>query len=166
MSLRPSILLPGFLLLVLGAYVLASSAHLPPIVAAHFGVDGTANGFMPRGPYRNLMLVLVVGVPLFIAWFPAAMIRRNETNLNIPNRAYWLDPARRERTIGFLCAHARGFAIAVALFLAYVHGQVVEANMREPPVLPMSHVGWALGVFFLFVAGWLALLVARFRKPR
>ncbi len=152
------------LLLVLAAFVWLSSSALPEVVASHFGANGAANGFMPRGMYVAILLALVLGVPSLLALLPGALAGQGGRNLNIPNREYWLAPERRESTVAFVAAHGRWFAAAVAVFLAYVHWLVVRANALQPPVLSTTGIVAGLVVFFVFLAGWLFTLFAKFRR--
>ena len=63
MNPRFSTIALSALLLVLAAFVWLSSSALPEVVASHFGANGAANGFMPRGMYVAILLALVLGVP-------------------------------------------------------------------------------------------------------
>ena len=153
------------LLAALALFVWKSSAELPPIVASHFTSNGTANGFMPRRIYVAISLLMVVVMPLVVAFLPAAMIRRGGSNLNIPNREYWLAPERREGTVDFIREHGLWFAAAVALFLGYVHWLVVGANALHPPELSAAGMRWGMAVFFVGVGVWMMILFARFRRP-
>lgn len=152
------------LLVALTAFVWFTSAALPEVVASHFDSSGIANGFMPRGIYIAFLLALVVGVPLLLAFLPGAVAGRGGSNLGIPNREYWLAPERRESTITFVRVHGRWFAAAVAIFLGYVHWLVVRANELRPPELSTLGIAAGLAGFFLFLAAWLFILFARFRR--
>lgn len=120
---------------------------------------------MPRGIYVAVLLVIVIGVPLLIAFLPGALAGRGGKNLNIPNREYWLASERRENTVTFLRLHGQWFAAALALFLSYVHWLVVQANMLRPPELSTFGIVAGLVAFVLFLGGWLVVLFARFRRP-
>ncbi|MCA6216029.1 DUF1648 domain-containing protein [Ideonella sp. B7] len=164
MNHRFSTLALSVLLPVLAAFIWLSSSALPEVVASHFGVNGAANGFMPRGAYVAIMLALALGLPSLLAFLPGALAGQGGTNLNIPNREYWLAPERRENTVAFIVAHGRLFAVAVAFFLAYVHWLVVRANALRPPVLSTTGITAGLVVFFVFLAAWLFALLAKFRR--
>ena len=164
--MRPLPGTPALLLLLfaLGAFVWLTAEALPPVVASHFSASGAADGFMPRKTYRAILLALVIGAPLLVAFVPVAVTGEGGANLNIPNREYWLAPERRESTIAFIRGHGRGFAAAVALFLSYVHWLVVQANELRPPALSTTGIIAGLVVFFLALAVWLFVLYARFRQ--
>ena len=84
--------------------------------------------------------------------------------MNIPNREYWLAPQRREATAAYVGRHGKRFAVALALFLTYIHGLVVQANAHHPPVLSQPAVLGGLGVFLVAIALWGWALHARFGK--
>jgi len=153
------------LLTLLAAFVWNTSAALPEVVASHFGASGAANGFMPRATYRVVMLLLVVGTPLFIALLPAAVISREGSNLNLPHRDYWLAPQRCAATLAFLRSHNLWLAAGIALFLGYLHELVVQANRLRPPHLAPAAIITALVIFLVALGVWLVLLFARFRAP-
>lgn len=164
MNPRLGTLLLLLLLLVLAAFVGVTSSTLPPIVASHFASGGTVNGYMPRGVYTVLLLTLIVGVPLLLALLPAAVAGSGGKNLNIPNRDFWLAPQRRERTLAFIRVHGLWFAAAVAIFMAYVHWLVLQANELRPPHLSVIGLTSGLMVFLLILVVWLVVLVAHFRR--
>src|SRR5690554_6551235 len=113
----PRFRLLGLFLLVLAAWVAVSSQTLPSLVASHFDASGKADGYMPRGVYTAFVSILVAGAPLLVALLPYWVIRDDGTNLNIPNKQYWLAPERRETTLALVRGHGRWLAAVVALFL-------------------------------------------------
>lgn len=152
------------LLALLTAFIVVTSRELPVVVASHFGPGGLPNGFMPRGAYTIIMLALVVVPPLLLALLPSSLARRGGAGLNIPNRAYWLAPERREATAAYLGLQGKVFAAAVALFLAYTHWLVVNANASVPVALPQTPFYAALGTFLAIVLLWVASLRAHFGR--
>ena len=152
------------LLVMLGAFVWRTSQALPAVVASHFAASGAANGYMPRGIYTVLVMVLVVGAPLLLALVPGVAAGKGSGRLNIPDREHWLAPERRDATLAYIRVQGRWFAAAVALFLAYVHWLVVQANALRPPMLSTAGIVSGLVVFFLALAVWLTLLFQRFRR--
>jgi hypothetical protein len=152
------------LLVALAAFVVVTSQALPPVVASHFGVGGSPNGFMSRGTYTVIMLVLVVVPPSLLVFLPSSMVRKGGARLNIPNREYWLAPERREATAAYVSNQSRLFAAAVALFLAYTHWLVVRANAAVPVALPQAPFYAGLGTFLVIVLLWVLALYAHFGR--
>lgn len=163
--MKPSTGTLAFLVLqaVLVGFVWHSAQTLPPVVASHFSASGVANGFMPRQAYVLSFSLLLIGVPLLIAFLPGSLAHRSGTHLNIPNRAYWLAPERRDTTLAFIGSHGKWFAAVVSIFLGYVHWLVVQANRLQPPTLSSADILGGLTIFLLALFVWLAGLYLRFR---
>ena len=164
MNRRADTIALSSLLFLLAAFVGLTASALPEVVASHFGATGAANGFMPRGIYMTVMLLLIVGVPLLLAFIPTSIAGPSGTKLNIPHREYWLAPERREATLAYIGGMARWFAGQVAVFLAYVHWLVVRAHRLQPPELSTAGITAGLVIFFLLSSAWLATLWAHFRR--
>lgn len=152
------------MLLSLEGLVWLTGQGLPAVVASHFSAGGMADGYMPRTPYLVLMLVLVVGLPAIMAFVPLLGAEGPAKRLNLPNRDYWLDPARRGQTIRILNGFMARFALALAMLLAYTHLLVVRANRVVPPHLPERAMiaGLLLFVVVMLFLSW--RLVRYFRR--
>lgn len=156
---------PLFILLaVLGAFVWYSSQTLPPVVASHFSASGAADGFMPRQAYVVGFLLVLIGVPVLIAFLPGTLAGRDGRSLNIPDRTYWLSPERRDTTLAFIRGHGKWLAATVGLFLGYIHWLVLQANQLQPPQLSSTSLFGGVAAFLLLIVVWLASLYAYFRK--
>lgn len=159
--------MPGLFLVVLvaaGAFVWLSSTGLPPVVASHFGTGGAANGFAGRGAYTMLMIAMVIGVPGLVAssiW----LVRTLPPQLvNLPNKRYWLAPERRAATLEALASLSLRFAVALAVFLCFVHWLVVRANAVQPPTFPESWFFVGLAGFGVATLAWIVALFRRFGR--
>ncbi len=165
-AFRPTLSGMAVLLAGAAAFVLITSNNLAPLVASHFGIGGAVDGFMSRDAYVAFMLVGVVVFPLLIV-VPQRLMRTVPRRLiNVPNRDYWLAPERIEATTEYLRNHAIWFAALLAVFMCFVHWEVVQANMRRPVRLLAGpfFVGIALYVVSVFV--WIGTMMAHFsRRP-
>lgn len=162
---RPlSFVLFGALLVIAAAFVLVSSQSLPPRVASHFAGDGHANGFSPRTAYVSLMLAVSVGLPLLIATLHSVILFSPALLAQVPNYDHWFAPERREATYAFLRRHGLCFPAMLAVFLCYMHWQVVRANALQPPQLSSASVVPAIVLFMLGMALWVGVLVRRFMR--
>jgi hypothetical protein len=148
-----------------GGFIWFTGRALPPMVASHFAASGAANGFMPRGAYLGVMLVIAVGVPAAVALLSGYALTRPGARINLPNREHWLAPERRGQTIAFLQGQIALFSMALMAFLAFGHYLVVRANLSPSLTLPP---GWmALGVALLLacLAAIIISIPLRFRRP-
>jgi hypothetical protein len=153
-----------FVLLIAGAaaFILLTSLSLPDVIASHFGSDGRANGFMPRGAYVGLLLAFVIGLPTLLIVSSRGLDSPN-ARINLPNRDYWLAPGRRAETVAYLRAHLKQFSTVLVVFLCYVHWLVVRANAIRPPRLSAPWIGVGLAAFATYAIVWTRLLLRRFR---
>ena len=152
------------LLVCAGLFTLTSARYLPPIVASHFGASGQADGFMPRGAYVGVMLVVGVLAPLFTAVVPRRALRRPDARIHLPDPQYWLSAQRRETTLVYLSRQMVHFASMMAVFLAYVQALVVVANRASPPALPMHGLTAGLLLYLASTLLWLVALARHFRR--
>lgn len=152
------------LLALAALFIVTSSRQLPSTVASHFAASGVADGFMPRGMYTGFMLALLVGLPALMVLLTWHSLGRTGSGINLPHKAYWLAPERREATIASLRASLLWFSAGLVVFLCYVHGLVVLAHAQQPPRLDDT---WFFGGLVVFITGvftWLMKLYARFRR--
>lgn len=147
------------------AWLYATRYRLPPFLASHFAGDGRANGFMPRDGYLALMAAIILFVPLLMAMVTGSLSRLGPDRINLPNKDYWLAPARRQATLEALQAHSLWFGSGLAGFLGAVHGLVVKANAATPPAMDPVAIGLALAGFIGWSLLWTVVLLRRFRRP-
>ena len=148
------------------AYVWFSAAQLPERVATHFGVGGEPNGWMTRAGHVRFTLVAGVAIPAFVLGVFALVRYCGDAGLNIPHKAYWLAPERRQETIAFIQRQGVWFAAVMIVFLAGLHRSIVAANVRSPVSLPPGEVGWVAGGLIASSLIWAACFFVRFsRKP-
>jgi len=154
-------------LLVVGAILIsATTDQLPAQIASHFGAGGVPNGWMSRSFYLLFMLAFAVILPLVIVLAMGVLPRYRANAINIPNRAYWLDPVRRQATLDYLAAHACWLGSLMVVFITAIHFLLIEANATQPPRLPFQPFIAALVLFVVAMGLWLAALVLRFRNRK
>jgi uncharacterized membrane protein len=152
------------LLFFAAAFVPLTAGSLPARVASHFAGSGAANGFMSRSGYVVFMLVFSIGLPLGLVVFLCSIFRHASALINVPNRAYWLAPERREATVAFLIAHAAWFGALLVAFACFVDWLVVAANATQPPRLSILALLSGVAVFLACLLVWVAALLFSFRR--
>jgi hypothetical protein len=156
-----------FLLLALGVgFVWWSSGVLPSTVAAHFAVDGAADGFMPRGQYVAFMMGLVIAVPTHVFWTARLASRLPLRFINLPNKQYWLAPERRAATLASLGAFGVWVACGLLGVLCVAHWLVVRANLEHPPRLEQAPLIAIVAAFLLALFVGIAVVLRRFLRVR
>jgi uncharacterized membrane protein len=157
-----------FVLLLVVATVLVSVTvdRLPEHIASHFAANGVANGWMDRNAYLLFMLGFAVGTPIAVVLAMGFVPRRMPNAINLPNRDYWLAPARSEETLCYLEAHAYWFGSLLLVFMVALHGLLLVANATQPPHLPGPPFVMLLTAFLVATAWWGVTLVLHFRRGR
>lgn len=147
------------------AFVLVSGQSLPPTVASHFGMSGSADGFMTRDSYLAATLAVMLVIPLLLLIVVSLLNRIPPRFVNLPNREYFA-PERKAETLRFMREHSLRFVVLLVVFLAFVHWMVIEANAVTPPRLPAMPFITALVLFVLAVFVWIGAWLVRFSRPR
>ena len=147
------------------AIVIGTSSSLPETVATRFGGGGRANGYMTRAGYQlfycGFIVVMTLVVYITTAWLPA----RHPALVNVPNRAYWLAPPRREAALAAIRVFGVALAVAMLTLLVAIHLLILEAHQRTPAMLAEGAFFGLLGGFVAVLAVLIILLLVRFRAP-
>lgn len=159
---RPDRLLVVLTSLIGGLYVMLSTRTMPRQVAVHFGDAGLADGWMSRTLYVGIMVLFVAGLPATLWYLQRRRARLGRARVPMPN--LWFDGQRRDASLRFLQLHAAVFAVALSVLLCRVHALVKRANETLPePRIDLVDLALAVGLFVLFVVGWLAARRLHFR---
>ena len=154
-------------LLVVGAILIsATTDHLPAQIASHFGAGGAPNGWMSRNFYLLFMLAFAVILPIVIVLSMGVLPRWMPNAINLPNRAYWLDPDRREATLDYLAAHACWLGSLMVVFITAIHFLLIDANATQPPRLSLQPFITVLVIFVVAMGLWMTTLVLHFRNRK
>jgi uncharacterized membrane protein len=138
---------------------------LPPLIASHFDGNGAATAHMTRGFYTKFLFFMGVGMPIAMVAF-LTLIYSKATDMKMPNRDYWLAPARIAQTRALLISHGVWFGCLMAAMVCYVHWLILDAHRSAPPHLSNRWVAGGLFVFFIVTGGWIIALLRHFRGPR
>ncbi len=157
----------GFLIAsgILGFFQLGSyHDDMPVRVAMHFAANGQPDGWLNREGWLWLNAGLYGINTLFflvLAWLLNYLPSRW---FSLPNRDYWLAPARRRASLDMLSSwlHVVGIANNV-LFLNLVD-LIYQVNQRRPPYLEGSPMGLSLLGLLAFIGLWIGALIFRLKK--
>jgi uncharacterized membrane protein len=140
--------------------------RLPETISAHYNTQGVADGWSAKGPFfvfyallLGLMLALFTLIPRLIQRLPNALI-------NLPNKDYWLAPARRDQTLAVFASQLRWFGVAVIAVLVGVFQLALSANLPGSAGFPTTVALLVLGAFLLFTVAWTIRMLLTWRIPR
>lgn len=147
------------------AVTLIALAVLPDRIATHFGADGRADGWAPN--YVDALIMTGVHVLLFISFYfsPQLMLMFPAKWINLPNKAYWLQPAVLPRTKAMMSTLMRQFGFALFLFLLVAGLLSLQANMARTVRLHLTVFYPAVGAFLIYTVWWTIVFFRAFRLP-
>jgi uncharacterized membrane protein len=150
----------------LGTYFLALASSVPQLplrVASHFDFQGNANGWMDRTLFLVMMVLVGLLMPgmallltVLLRWVP-------DSQINLPNREYWLSPERRAETIAEIPRRFLWLSCWTLVFLLGIHVFVVDANQQDPMHLSSAIWIW-LAIYLVSIAIWVAMLLRHFLR--
>jgi uncharacterized membrane protein len=153
------------LLVVVTAFIVATTGSLPDRVATHFGAGGVANGFMSRDGYLLFTLAFAIGVPLFVVAMTGLLPGIARSPRNIQHYDYWFAPARRAESSARLLSHACLLGCLMVLFAGGMHITLMEANAATPPRLQETAFFIMLAAFLVGIALWIFFMRRMFARP-
>jgi len=158
--------LPKIFFLVLVIYAIANLTYdypgLPNIVASHFTLNGTANGWQTKQMlYAAFGGVTVLAAGLVFA-IPALMGRTK--SMNIPHREYWLAPERLGETQQFIAAWFGWFGCAIFALIYFAFEFAVDTSLHPTNPPAASRLLYLLAAFGAFDVVWIIRLLTRFSR--
>lgn len=157
------------ILLVLSALVFVLSVlyfgnTLPEKLAVHFDVVGHPNGWMTQRQHTGTILSLGFGLVVFLLalfysfrFFPSSC-------LNVPNPAFWRQPANYRIACDFLFREALLLAANFMIFFTGIHFLIIKANQQTTVALPFAFQALVIGIFLLLQILWVVDISLYFRK--
>jgi uncharacterized membrane protein len=139
---------------------------LPKVVASHFDVHGTANGWQTKYAFFEVLAgttalsaFLVFGIPTMIAVMPSL--------INLPNKDYWLAPGQLAASLEFLSGWFAWFGYAVYIVIILAFDYAMQMNLRSASGPNPARLWYTLAGLAVFTVIWTIRLFGRFgRLPR
>jgi hypothetical protein len=119
----------------LAGLVLGTLPRLPVVVASHFDAAGAPNGWSSRHGYVLLVLMIGIALPSAVIGLVQAQTTRGAAGLNIPARAYWMDPSRQGQVVELVRSYIWWLGVLLTGIALALHLAVLDANAMSPPHL-------------------------------
>jgi uncharacterized membrane protein len=163
----PSLRLSAWLLVLMFAAIAAHLGYyypkLPDVIASHFGARGKPDDWSSKQTFVAIMIALAAVLMLIFLAMGPILRRTPDSMINLPHKAYWLAPRRREHTIEAVVVMLRWVGVATLALLIGVNQLVMEANLHRDRTL--SRASWILiSGYLALVLFWSARLYGRFRR--
>ena len=141
---------------------------LPDRVPSHFDISGKPDDWMDKGPLMTLYLGIVaglgalfIGIGVGIGWVGPKIPK---VLINLPNKAYWFDPERRDTTFETLSALFLWYGSATVLLMLDIFHQSFLVALGRAETL--GHMFLSMGLYLGFTLVWIVLLYRSFGKPK
>jgi uncharacterized membrane protein len=164
MTSRISLYVFSALLVACAILAVTSSANLPDNVAVHFNAKNDADAWVSRDQYRVLILLALIGLPVFLVWVMAWLPRLTGGKGQIPDHEYWFASERRVATEQFLFAHACWLGAITVATIYGIHVALQRANAVTPATLAIDQLSTMLLIFICGLAWWIASFLRHFRR--
>jgi uncharacterized membrane protein len=139
---------------------------LPEKVASHFGFNGVADGWMTKAEFAGFYLGMIAFL-VFLFLGIVAMIKRLPTEMiNLPNKEYWLAPARREQTLTRFGNQMIWFTVVMCGFLISIMHLTFLANLDGSQKLNNGVFLTLFIGFMIFVKIWVIQLLSGYSLPK
>lgn len=170
-SIQPSgaFRLPHLLIFLLLGLLIWQTMHyyplLPEQIAAHFDVAGNPNGFQSRTFFFGLIWAVVLVVLLAFLGIPRWLGKLNPRLLNIPNKEYWLTPARLDQAMKILSTEMGWYGVVVIGFILFTMQLALQANVARAPLNSRLLI-MGLVAFLAFTVIWTIRMYRKLAVPK
>lgn len=131
-----------------------TTAAMPNLVAAKFGMHGEMSGWIPKYAYAASTAVVALGIPLLVATWPASLVRRGSPWARVPHGEFWMRPENRSEAAAMLKGQLQEVATLMIAYQVYRHWLVVEAHARDRRLLDVSAANASVVCLVAAVGVW------------
>ncbi|NOY76398.1 MAG: DUF1648 domain-containing protein [Calditrichaeota bacterium] len=146
--------------------ILSAYSHLPDKVVSHFDITGKPNGWMSKQAFLRLDVFLVGFLALLFYFSGFIMNKIPNTFINLPNKAYWLAPERRDKSLRVINSFLLWFGNATLIFIFVLLQDVIDYNLNPQNYSAGMNAWTPALLYLLFIFLWTAGLFLRFRRPQ
>ena len=139
---------------------------IPGRMAVHFDISGIANGWGPKEPFFICLGVVFSVMVIIFGVFSLFLRRLPDSLINLPNKDYWLAPARRQETMDRITDQMFFFGATSIFLLDAISFLCFSANLMPVPAMPVALLWGMLVGFILLNLFWTTYMLRSFRRPR
>lgn len=158
-----------YIVLFLFGLAIAQSIYfyplLPDAVGSHFDAAGKVNGSSTKFSYFIVYFVSLLTTSSFMLVLSSILKYLPTSSINLPHREYWLSDNRREQTLNFFNGHMSWVGVATMTLMIAIFHLTFLANLSPTKNLNVFLPWTIFGAFFLFMIGWVVVLIRRFPAP-
>ena len=139
---------------------------LPERLASHFNASGMPNGWMSKTQFLWTYAIVLLSALLIEFWVSRTIAGKTDAQLNLPNKEYWLAPARRAETFAYFERFCAWYGCGFLFVVVFAMGLAMRANFHSPPVLPTGPILADVVGFVVFNIVAIITILRRFSLPQ
>lgn len=155
----------GIIFLVAAFQMQHYGAVLPDSMAIRFDLAGDPNGWMSRKAFTIYYMIFLPAMTGTFALASFFIGKLPDSKINIPHKAYWLAPERREKSIRSLRRVIDLMGVVIGFYIVLLMQVIIFINVKGSPHLGFSQLMPSLGVLLAFTLCTLLYIRRRFRAP-
>jgi uncharacterized membrane protein len=139
-------------------------SKLPENLATHYNAAGRPNGWSSKDVFFAMYFGMIGLLALIFYLLPNYLMRLPVSMINLPGKDYWLEPSRREDTVGYIKEQMLQLGNATLAFMILLFQLIIDANMKSSAQISTETMWIILGAYLLFTAVWTTRFIMRFNK--
>ncbi len=137
--------------------------RMPEEIASHFNASGSADGWMNKSTYFLTYYLIMLSIAVMFYVINLFLNRIPEKMINLPNKKYWLDPARKEESINSIKNFIYWFGTLTITYILLVFREVYIANMNR--TFDLGNTMWIYLIILLAAVTYTVIkMYSRFNK--
>ena len=140
------------------------SGKLPDVVPSHFDLQGNPDDTMQKNAYMGLMYSVHILQFALFGFMAFAMPKSPDSIFNMPNKAYWLAPERRDNTKQEMQSLLLGHGTLTMIFVGILFHLSSQVAIKQRATIS-PEFAWMLGIYLVANVGMIIWMLRKFRLP-
>ncbi|MFK7767930.1 MAG: DUF1648 domain-containing protein [Mariniblastus sp.] len=154
----------GLTILVCISQIVLWYGDLPEMVPSHFDANGEVDGEMSRNAFCAMMGLINLGMLICLPLTGYLAKHLPNSLVNIPNKDYWLAPARRDASLTLMTDFVSAIAWMTGwLFIGIFQLSALVGIKARETISPEFY--FFMGFYLVGVIAVMVIMSLKFRKP-
>lgn len=138
--------------------------ELPAIVPSHFDLQGNPDDTMKKSSFMVLMVAVHLHLTAIFGTISYLMPWTPDSMLNMPNKEYWLEPQRRDKTIREMQDSLLWIGTSTIVFMMSLFHLTSQVAIKKRATIN-PEFAWIFGVYMAAIIGFVIWSFWKYRLP-
>lgn len=134
--IKKNLLIFGLVSLLLLVEFIYFYPLLPQKMASHFSFSNHPSNWIPKSSFVILFVWMYLLITIFVIGFAVLLPRIPDNFINIPNREFLLQPARKDKTLSYISNYLVSIGSLTILLFVVIDYFIFRANIDKSHKLP------------------------------